>query len=155
MCVLNFMKSIILYTDGGCDPNPGAGGWGVVLLYKQHRKELCGGERETTNNRMELMAAINGLGALVEPCEVTLYTDSEYLRNGITKWMASWKRNGWRTANKEPIKNQPLWQELDALCQKHVINWNWVRGHTGNTENERCDQLARLGRQQALTASKV
>jgi ribonuclease HI len=148
------MKSITIYTDGGCDPNPGLGGWGVVLLYKQHRKELYGGEKATTNNRMELIAAIEGLRALTEVCEVLLYTDSEYLRNGITTWIAGWKRNGWRTANKEPVKNQVLWQTLDELCQKHVVQWKWVKGHAGTPENERCDQLARMGRQKALASAE-
>ena len=131
-----------VYTDGACRGNPGPGGWGALLQYGDHEKELYGAERETTNNRMELMGAIQSLESLKRPCEVTLTTDSEYVRKGITEWIHNWKRRGWKTADKKPVKNQDLWQRLDVATHKHRIHWKWVRGHTGHPENERADQLA-------------
>jgi len=131
-----------IYTDGACRGNPGPGGWGAVLLSGRHRRELKGAERATTNNRMELMAAIRALEALRRPCNVALYTDSQYVRNGITEWLEQWKRRGWRTADRQPVKNIDLWQELEEKLGEHDIEWHWVRGHTGNVGNERADQLA-------------
>ena len=135
---------VIIYTDGACSGNPGPGGWGVLLKFGRLEKELSGGEMETTNNRMELTAAIEALKALNRPCQVQFYTDSEYLRKGITEWMSAWKRRAWKTAGKKPVKNQDLWRELDAVIQQHTIQWHWVRGHAGRRENERVDKLARL-----------
>lgn len=135
-----------IYTDGACRGNPGPGGWGVILRYGGHERELRGGEAETTNNRMELTAAIMGLEGLTRPCAVRLHTDSTYVRNGITSWISGWKRNGWRTAAKEPVKNADLWQRLDEARGRHEVEWLWVRGHSGHPENERADALARLGR---------
>lgn len=137
-------KSVAIYTDGSCLGNPGPGGYGTILCYQQHRKELSGGFRLTTNNRMELLAAIVGLEALKNPCQVDLTTDSQYVRLGITQWLAGWKRNNWRTSQKQAVKNQDLWQRLDQACQAHQIQWHWVKGHNGHPENERCDELARL-----------
>lgn len=137
--------SVHIYTDGACRGNPGPGGWGALLIYGDHEKELCGGEDETTNNRMELMAAIKALQALNGERKVVLTTDSKYVRQGITEWMANWKRNGWRTAAKKPVKNVDLWQQLDEAAQKHQISWEWVKGHSGHPENERADQLANRG----------
>lgn len=137
------LKSIQIYTDGSCLGNPGPGGYGVVLKYRGHLKELAGGFAMTTNNRMELMAAIAALECLKEPCEIDLSTDSQYVRQGIMQWLQNWKRNNWRTSNKEPVKNKDLWQRLDAACQPHQIRWHWVKGHAGHVENERCDVLAR------------
>ena len=134
-------SAVIIYTDGGCVPNPGIGGWGAILQYNDTVKELSGGARQTTNNRMELTAALEALKALKRPCKIELYTDSEYLRNGITTWLPAWKRRGWQRKS-GPVKNQDLWQELDEQAQKHQIDWRWVRGHTGDLYNERCDQLA-------------
>ncbi len=139
------MKEITLFTDGACRGNPGPGGWGVLLRFGQHEKELCGGEFNTTNNRMELTAAIQGLVALKEPCQVQVYTDSRYLRDGISEWLPGWKRRGWRTADRSPVKNADLWQALDALCQQHQVTWHWVRAHAGHPENERADRLANRG----------
>ncbi|WP_339896894.1 ribonuclease HI [uncultured Gilvimarinus sp.] len=139
------MKSIEIFTDGACRGNPGPGGWGALLRFQGQEKELFGGERDTTNNRMELTAAIEGLKALTEPCEVVLTTDSQYVRKGITEWMAGWKRKGWRTASKQPVKNVDLWQALDAENNRHKIDWRWVKGHSGHAENERADQLANRG----------
>lgn len=139
------MADVEVYTDGACRGNPGPGGWGVVLRYGDHEKELYGGETSTTNNRMELMAAIQALEALKRPCAVSLTTDSVYVRNGITEWIEKWKRNGWRTAGRKPVKNQELWQRLDAAVQKHEVQWHWVKGHAGHPENERADQLANRG----------
>lgn len=136
---------VIIYTDGACKGNPGPGGWGVVLRYGEVQKTLHGGERDTTNNRMELQAAIQGLKALKRGCAVELYTDSQYVRKGITEWMHGWKRNGWKTAAKKPVKNAELWRELDEQVARHAINWHWVKGHAGNPGNELADELANLG----------
>jgi ribonuclease HI len=136
---------VAIWTDGACSGNPGPGGWGAVLTYDGHEKELCGGEAETTNNRMELMGAISALEALSRPCAVDLHTDSQYLRGGVTGWMKNWKRNGWRTADKKPVKNEDLWRRLDAATERHEIAWRWVKGHAGNVMNERADELARRG----------
>jgi ribonuclease HI len=133
-----------IWTDGACSGNPGPGGWGAVLRYGGHSRELCGGEPSgTTNNRMELMAAIQALESLTRPATVRLHTDSSYLRNGITKWLPGWKRNGWRTADRKPVKNADLWQRLDAAVARHTVHWHWVRGHSGHDLNERADELAR------------
>ena len=139
------MKEVELFTDGACRGNPGPGGWGVLLRYGNVEKTLYGGEPATTNNRMELQAAIEGLKALKEPCKVRLSTDSEYLRQGITQWIASWKKRGWKTAGRKPVKNQDLWQLLDELTGRHDISWHWVKGHSGHRENELADQLANRG----------
>jgi ribonuclease HI len=137
------IKQITLYTDGSCLGNPGPGGYAAVLIYKQHRKELAQGYELTTNNRMELMAAIAGLQSLSEPCQVKLTTDSQYVRQGITQWIHGWKKKGWKTANREPVKNVDLWLLLDSEIQRHDVEWFWVKGHSGHPENERCDELAR------------
>jgi ribonuclease HI len=134
-----------IWTDGACSGNPGPGGWGAVLIWNGHRKELSGGEGLTTNNRMELTAAISALGALKRPSAVDLHTDSQYLRGGITAWIAGWKKNGWRTSDRKPVKNVDLWQALDILRDKHDVHWHWVKGHAGAEANERADQLARDG----------
>ena len=139
------MKNIELFTDGACKGNPGPGGWGALLRFGGIEKSLYGGEADTTNNRMELMAAIEGLKALKEPCDVLLVTDSQYVLKGVTEWMTGWKRNGWKTAAKQPVKNADLWQLLDEQAQRHKINWKWVRGHTGHRENEIADSLANRG----------
>lgn len=139
------MTDVTIYTDGACSGNPGPGGWGAILVHGGTRKELSGGESETTNNRMELQAAIEALNALKRPCKVALYTDSVYVRDGITKWIKGWQRNGWRTAAKKPVKNTELWQALQAALQPHDIDWHWVKGHAGHPENERADELARTG----------
>jgi ribonuclease HI len=136
------MKSVEEFTDGGCRGNPGPGGWGVILRFGDHERELNGSEPDTTNNRMELFAAISALQALSEPCRVVLTTDSTYVKDGITKWIKNWKANGWRTAAKKPVKNQDLWQMLDAQCSHHQVEWRWVKGHAGHSENERADTLA-------------
>ena len=138
-------KRVTLYTDGACKGNPGAGGWGVVLEYGEHHKELFGGDVGTTNNRMELMAAIAGLSALKSRCVVDLYTDSVYVKDGITKWLSNWKSNGWRTAAKKPVANQDLWEQLDQAVSNHQVNWHWVKGHSGDPGNERADELANQG----------
>ncbi len=138
-------KTVEIWTDGACRGNPGPGGWGALLRYNGTEKELYGGERETTNNRMELIAAIRALEALKRPSRVELTTDSQYVRNGITQWLANWKKRGWKTADRKPVKNQDLWRELDALVQRHDVHWHWVRGHTGHPENERADALANRG----------
>ncbi len=142
-------KRVILYTDGACKGNPGPGGWGVLLRYGERSKELCGGELNTTNNRMELMAAIEGLRALTRPCEVDLYTDSQYVRKGITEWMAGWKKNGWKTSARKPVKNEDLWRALDEQAARHKVTWHWVKGHSGVPDNERADELANLGIEKA------
>ncbi|KGQ54514.1 ribonuclease H [Gallibacterium anatis str. Avicor] len=137
------LKKIEIFTDGSCLGNPGAGGIGIVLRYKQHQKEVSQGYKLTTNNRMELLAAITALNLLKEPCAVTLYSDSQYLRKGITEWIHKWKKNQWKTAQKQPVKNQDLWIGLDQAITSHQIEWQWVKGHAGHPENERCDTLAR------------
>ena len=137
------MKHIEIYTDGACSGNPGPGGWGALLRWNGNTKELSGGTADTTNNRMELMAAISALEALKEPVTADLYTDSSYVRDGIAKWMIGWKKNGWKTADKKPVKNAELWQRLDEARKIHKVEWHWVRGHAGHPENERCDELAR------------
>ncbi len=136
------MKQVVIHTDGGCQGNPGPGGWAAVLRYGKHRRELSGAEPHSTNNRMELRAAIEALNALREPCQVTLHTDSQYLRQGITEWIEGWKRRGWRTTDKSPVKNEDLWRALDAARARHQVNWHWVKGHHGDSANERCDRLA-------------
>jgi ribonuclease HI len=136
---------VVAYTDGACSGNPGPGGWGVILIYGEHRKELNGGERATTNNRMELMAAISALEAMKRPARVDIHTDSEYVQKGISSWINGWKRNGWRTSAKQPVKNADLWQRLDAAQARHDVRWHWLRGHAGHPENERADELARAG----------
>jgi ribonuclease HI len=135
--------SVEIFTDGACSGNPGPGGWGSVLLYRGHRRELSGGERETTNNRMELMAVIRALETLKRPCQVTIHTDSVYVMKGVTEWLEQWKRRGWRTASRKPVKNIELWQRLEAAMHRHEVRWRWVKGHSGVTENERADLLAR------------
>ncbi|MEO0497615.1 MAG: ribonuclease HI [Pseudomonadota bacterium] len=137
--------SIEIWTDGACSGNPGPGGWGAILRSGEHEKELSGGEVLTTNNRMELMAAIEALNAIKRPSDVTLWTDSTYVKGGITGWIAGWKRNGWRTSAKKPVKNEDLWRLLDEAVQRHRIEWRWVKGHAGQAENERADELARQG----------
>ena len=146
-------KIVEIFTDGACSGNPGPGGWGAVLRYGEVEKELNGGEPETTNNRMELMAAIMAIEAVKRPCEIHLHTDSEYLRNGITTWIHSWKARGWRTADKKPVKNVDLWQRLERAIETHDVHWHWVKGHSGHTENERADELARLAIRQMRDAS--
>jgi ribonuclease HI len=136
---------VTIWTDGACSGNPGPGGWGAILKLGETAKELSGGDAATTNNRMELMAAIQALEALKRPCAVDLYTDSNYVRGGITGWLAGWKRNGWRTADKKPVKNIELWQRLDEATRAHQVAWHWVKGHAGDIMNERADELARLG----------
>lgn len=136
---------VTLYTDGACSGNPGPGGWGVVMIWGGHRKTLCGGQPETTNNRMELTAAAEGLNALRRECTVDLHTDSQYVRNGITSWILGWKRNGWRTSDRKPVKNEDLWRCLDEALQRHDVAWHWVRGHAGHPLNEEADLLARQG----------
>jgi ribonuclease HI len=139
-------KEIVhMYTDGSCSGNPGPGGWGVLLRYADTEEELSGGEPQTTNNRMELMAAIMGLRQLKRSCPVVVVTDSQYVKNGITTWMANWKKNGWRTGDRKPVKNQDLWQQLDEEVQRHQVTWEWVKGHSGHDENERVDLLAKAG----------
>jgi ribonuclease HI len=134
-----------LYTDGACRGNPGPGGWGVLLRLDQHEKELWGGERDTTNNRMELTAAIRGLEALKRPVSVRVHTDSQYVLKGISEWIHAWKKNGWKTSDRKPVKNADLWRELDALRSQHALEWIWVKGHAGHPENERADALANRG----------
>ena len=145
---------VVIHTDGACSGNPGPGGWGAILSYGDHEKELKGGEANTTNNRMELMAAISALEALKKPCRVDLHTDSQYLRNGIMSWINQWKRNGWRTADKKPVKNVDLWQRLETALERHTVRWHWVRGHVGHAQNERADQLARDGLHEARSGTR-
>ena len=135
-------NAVDIYTDGACSGNPGPGGWGALLRYKGTEKELCGGEPETTNNRMEIMAAIMGLESLKRPMRVNIYTDSQYLKDGVTKWLSQWMARGWKTASRQPVKNQDLWQRLTAAAAKHTVEYHWVRGHDGHPENERVDKLA-------------
>ncbi|MCH8685430.1 ribonuclease HI [Pedomonas mirosovicensis] len=138
-------QTVEIFTDGACSGNPGPGGWGAILRAGDHVKEIHGGEPHTTNNRMELMAAIEALRALKRPCHVVLTTDSVYVRDGITKWMFNWQRNGWKTADKKPVKNAELWQALSEAAKPHKVDWRWIKGHSGHPENERADELARLG----------
>jgi ribonuclease HI len=141
----DYTNDIVIYTDGACSGNPGPGGWGALLSWKGQEKELFGGELESTNNRMELMAAIKALESLKRTGSIALYTDSTYVRDGITKWIHAWKRNGWRTAAKKPVKNEDLWKRLEVALVGHSVEWHWVKGHAGHPENERADQLARDG----------
>ncbi len=145
-------NSIEIFTDGACSGNPGPGGWGAILRWKGHEKELFGGEAATTNNRMELMAAIRALESLKRPSHVVLYTDSTYVRDGITSWIHGWKRSGWKTAAKKPVKNEDLWRRLDDAISTHDVEWHWVRGHSGHPENERADELARQGALEAANS---
>jgi ribonuclease HI len=142
---LDSLPTVHLFTDGACSGNPGPGGWGAILRYRGVEKELSGGEPATTNNRMELMAAIQALESLKRPVRARVHTDSVYLKEGITKWIHNWKKKGWRTADRKPVKNQDLWQRLDAALARHDVEWRWVRGHAGHPENERADELARQG----------
>ena len=143
------MKKVAIFTDGACKGNPGPGGWGVLLRMGPHEKELSGGEADTTNNRMEMTAVIRGLSALIEPCEVELYSDSKYVLDGITKWVEGWKKRGWVTASKKPVRNADLWHKLIDVAARHDVHWNWVKGHAGHPENERVDQLASAEAQKA------
>ena len=146
-------KHVDVWTDGACKGNPGWGGWGALLRQGKHEKSLYGGEPDTTNNRMELMAVIQALKALKRECEVIVHTDSQYVQKGMTEWLVNWKRRDWRTADKKPVKNADLWQELDALVQQHRVSWRWVRGHAGDPGNERADQLANMGVEHAKAAA--
>jgi ribonuclease HI len=147
-------ERVEIYTDGACSGNPGPGGWGVILRFKDVEKELSGFDPTTTNNRMELKAAIEGIKALKRSVKVDLYSDSQYLRDGITKWVSKWKQNNWRLSNKKPVKNQDLWEELEAQIQTHTVNWHWVKGHAGHPENERADALAREAIKDALKSHR-
>lgn len=140
---------VVIFTDGACSGNPGPGGWGAILAWNGREKELKGGEADTTNNRMELIAAIEALESLKRPCTVELHTDSQYLRQGVTQWVHNWKRNGWRTADRKPVKNEDLWRRLDEALKRHSIDWRWVKGHAGHEMNERADLLARTGLKEA------
>jgi ribonuclease HI len=144
---------VVIHTDGACSGNPGPGGWGAILQWGGHTRELKGGEAHTTNNRMELMAAIVALETLKRPCDVDVHTDSQYLRQGITGWIHGWKRNGWKTADKKPVKNADLWQRLDAAVDRHTVHWHWLRGHSGHDLNERADELARAAIAEIRAAS--
>ena len=137
-------NSVVIYTDGACSGNPGPGGWGSILMYNGHRRELSGGDRSTTNNRMEMTAVIEALEALKRSCRIVIHTDSTYVMKGMTEWMDNWKRRGWKTADRKPVKNVDLWQRLDEAMARHDVEWRWVRGHSGVPENERADELARL-----------
>ena len=143
---------VTIFTDGACSGNPGPGGWGAILISGAHEREICGGEPATTNNRMELMAAIQALEALKRPCKVELHTDSQYVRKGITEWIGGWKARGWRTADKKPVKNEDLWKRLDAARARHDVDWRWVKGHNGHELNERADGLASKGMREMLEA---
>ena len=145
-------STVVVYADGACKGNPGPGGWGAILRIGAHEKEIYGGERQTTNNRMELTAVIRALESLKRHCHVKVYTDSQYVQKGISEWLAQWKARGWRTADRKPVKNEDLWRELDALAQRHKVEWHWVRGHAGHAENERADALANRGVQHVLGA---
>jgi len=149
------MKKVTIYTDGACSGNPGPGGWGAVLLWNGKSREISGGQATTTNNQMELMAAITALEALKEPCIVELYTDSVYVRDGISRWIDNWKRNGWRTAAKQSVKNAELWQRLDVARQRHEVHWHWIKGHAGSQYNEQADALARAGVQTVIKKSRT
>src|SRR5215813_896573 len=146
---------VTIHTDGACSGNPGPGGWGAILAWNDHERELKGGEPHTTNNRMELTAAIAALEALKRPCTVDLFTDSQYLRSGITTWITTWKRNGWRTAERKPVKNVDLWQRLEAAMARHRVRWHWVRGHAGHALNERADRLVHEGRTEARSGART
>ncbi|HEV7385241.1 MAG TPA: ribonuclease HI [Phenylobacterium sp.] len=146
---------VVIHTDGACSGNPGPGGWGAVLHFKDQEKELWGGELQTTNNRMELMAAIQALEALKKPCKVELHTDSQYVQKGIHEWIHGWKKRGWLTADKKPVKNDDLWKRLDTARLRHQVDWRWVKGHAGHEFNERADALARRGLQETLAAAKA
>ena len=143
-------KTVYLFTDGACKGNPGAGGWGVLLRYGGHEKELFDGEAQTTNNRMELTAVLSGLKTLNRPCDVVICNDSQYVKNGMESWIHNWKKNGWNTAGRQPVKNADLWQQLDEQVARHRVRWQWVKGHAGHTENERADALANRGAEQVL-----
>jgi ribonuclease HI len=145
----------VIYTDGACRGNPGPGGWGALLNWNGKQKELCGGESPTTNNRMELTAAIRALESLREPCSVALHTDSTYVMQGLTSWLPGWKARGWKTADRKPVKNQDLWQQLDAACQRHTIVWTWVKGHAGDPGNEAADRLANQGLDEHLLNNRA
>jgi len=146
---------VTIYTDGACSGNPGPGGWGAILIWNGRQRELCGGEAATTNNRMELTAAIEALGALKRSCRVELHTDSQYVKGGVTSWIHNWKRNGWRTADKKPVKNAELWQRLDEARARHQVDWRWVKGHAGHDMNERADELAREGMRPFLKRGRL
>jgi ribonuclease HI len=148
-------RRVEIFTDGACSGNPGPGGWGAILRYGDTEKELMGGELDTTNNRMEMMAAITALESLKRPVHINLHTDSTYLRDGITRWIHNWKRNGWKTAAKKPVKNVDLWQRLETAMAPHEIDWHWIKGHAGHPENERADELARLALRQKRDAAKL
>lgn len=148
-------NTVHLFTDGACSGNPGPGGWGAILRWRDQEKEMSGAEPETTNNRMELFAAIAGLEALKRPARVRIHTDSMYLKDGITKWIHAWKKKGWKTADKKPVKNVDLWQRLEAAIEHHDVSWHWVRGHSGHAENERADEIARLAIKQMRDAAKM
>jgi ribonuclease HI len=148
-------QKVVIYTDGACSGNPGPGGWGAILTYGDKKREMCGGEPATTNNRMELMAAIMALEMLTRPCTVELHTDSQYVRTGITEWLAGWKARGWKTAGKTPVKNDDLWKRLDAARQRHTVDWRWVKGHAGHPMNERADELARKGLAEARVPKRA
>lgn len=145
------IASVVMYADGACKGNPGPGGWGVFLQSGDHVKELCGGALNTTNNRMELTAVIEGLNALKKRCSIDVYTDSQYVRKGILEWMPKWKMNGWKTSDKKPVKNADLWQTLDEASVRHLVRWHWVKGHSGNPGNEKADALANMGVEKAMT----
>ena len=149
------MSRIEIWTDGACSVNPGPGGWGAILKLGEREKEISGGEPLTTNNRMELLSAISALETLTRGCEIDLHTDSQYLRQGVTSWIHGWKRNGWRTADKKPVKNEDLWRRLDEAAQRHDVAWRWVKGHAGEAMNERADELARLGMKPFLPARRA
>jgi ribonuclease HI len=152
---MGMRPKVVIHTDGACSGNPGPGGWGVILESGSRRKELKGGEALTTNNRMELTAAIEALEALKAPSEVDLYTDSNYLRDGITSWIKGWKKNGWRTADRKPVKNAELWERLEQAASRHTVRWHWVKGHVGHDANERADELAREGMAPFVTGRRV
>ena len=145
------MKHVEIFTDGACRGNPGPGGWGALMRYQGKEKEIWGGQLETTNNQMELKAAIEALKQLKEPCQIVLTTDSQYVRKGITEWLANWKQKAWKNSQRQPVKNKELWQELDALAEQHRIQWHWVKGHSGHPENERADALANKGIEELLS----
>jgi ribonuclease HI len=147
-------KKVLIYTDGACKGNPGPGGWGALLQYGKHEKEIYGANPDTTNNQMELMAVIESLKLLKQPCHITIYTDSIYVKKGITEWIHSWKKNNWRTSQKKPVKNADLWQTLEPLLGGHTISWKWVKGHAGNAGNERADTLACKGAEEAIFSLK-